>query len=260
LEKALRHPQAFFAVFLVCRVAFAAVPDFTLQLTSPTSEEETKRAFAQERHADVVVFYDAGKALHLQRPERKEPFTSEAELPAFKVRLSGGRSCGNSGTRCRFGAVVISGVALGPVGDNSRCVSKRLFDCPQCGAPVPFPSSIAVFAVCAHCQSMVVLRESGIERFGEMAALPPDLSPLQCGARGVWQGVAFELMGRVRVEWDGGSWTEWWAEFADHRSGWIAETQGFFTISFQSNRDGRCQQRRACKQEKSCPWQERTTR
>ena len=85
---------------------------------------------------------------------------------------------------------------------------------------------------------MVVVRGASVERLGEMAALPPDLSPLQIGTRGVWDGAAFELIGRIRVEYDGGSWTEWFAEFADRRTGWIAETQGFFTISFpQESKD-----------------------
>ena len=66
-----------------------------------------------------------------------------------------------------------------------RPVSQRLYDCPQCGAPVPFGSSIAVFAVCAHCQSMVVLRGASVERMGEMAALPPPLTARR-GAEGVW--------------------------------------------------------------------------
>lgn len=79
---------------------------------------------------------------------------------------------------------------------------------------------------------MVLVRGASVERLGEMAALPPDQSPLQCGSRGVWNGTPFELIGRIRVEWTGGSWTEWWAEFADGQSGWIAETQGFFAVSF----------------------------
>ena len=103
---------------------------------------------------------------------------------------------------------------------------------------MPFGSSIAVFAVCEHCRSMVVLHDSGVERLGEMAALPPDLSPLQIGSCGVWKGVTFELVGRIRVEWDGGSWTEWFAEFDDRRTGWVAETQGFFAISFPQKYDG----------------------
>ena len=120
----------------------------------------------------------------------------------------------------------------------SRTVSKRLYDCPQCGAPVPFQSSIAVFAVCEHCRSMVVPRGASAERLGEMAELPPDLSPLQIGTRGTWSGVAFELIGRLRVEWEEGSWTEWSAVFADGRTGWLAETQGFFTVSFAQDGHG----------------------
>ena len=53
--------------------------------------------------------------------------------------------------------------------------------CPQCGAPVPFRSSIAVFAVCEHSRSAVVRRDFQLETFGMMAELPPDLSPLQIG-------------------------------------------------------------------------------
>lgn len=81
---------------------------------------------------------------------------------------------------------------------------------------------------------MVVVRGATVERMGEMAVLPPDLSPLQLGSRGVWNGGAFELIGRIRVEWEGGSWTEWFAEFGDKRTGWVAETQGFFAISFST--------------------------
>jgi hypothetical protein len=46
-------------------------------------EAETKRAFAQEREADVVVFYDDANELRLWRPKRKQPFASEAELLAY---------------------------------------------------------------------------------------------------------------------------------------------------------------------------------
>lgn len=82
---------------------------------------------------------------------------------------------------------------------------------------------------------MVVPRGASVETLGEMAQLPPDLSPLQRGTRGAWNGATFELVGRVRVEWEGGSWTEWCALFADGRTGWLAETQGFFTVSFSTD-------------------------
>jgi len=108
----------------------------------------------------------------------------------------------------------------------------RTYECPSCGAPVNFASAATVFAVCEHCHSMVVRSDLKLESIGTMAELPADLSPLQVGTRGEWRGQGFALLGRVRLAWDEGSWTEWYSSFNDGRRGWLAETQGFFTLSF----------------------------
>lgn len=78
---------------------------------------------------------------------------------------------------------------------------------------------------------MVVRTDEYIQRLGEMAALPPDLSPLQLGTRGDWKGRGFRLLGRLRLEYEGGSWNEWYAEFSDGANGWVAEAQGFFMLT-----------------------------
>lgn len=111
-------------------------------------------------------------------------------------------------------------------------MAARVLDCPQCGAPVTFRSSIAVFAVCEHCRSMVVLRGADAELMGVMAALPPDLSPFQIGTRGEWKGRGFEIVGRLRVEWEEGSWNEWCILYDTNTTGWLAEAQGLLMISF----------------------------
>ena len=111
-------------------------------------------------------------------------------------------------------------------------MSARVLDCPQCGAPVTFRSSIAVFAVCEHCRSMVVLRGADAELMGVMAALPPDLSPFQIGTSGEWKGKGFEIVGRLRVEWEEGSWNEWCILYDAKTTGWLAEAQGLLMISF----------------------------
>jgi ribosomal protein S27AE len=80
---------------------------------------------------------------------------------------------------------------------------------------------------------MVVRHDVNVEAIGQMAALPPDLSPLQLGARGEVDGVAFTLIGRVRLAYEEGSWNEWYAQFGDNRAGWVAEAQGFFMVSFE---------------------------
>lgn len=116
-------------------------------------------------------------------------------------------------------------------------VSARAFDCPSCGAAVPFASSIAVSAVCAFCQSIVVVRGAQVETLGVLAKLPPDVTPLQPGTRGAWQGRGFELIGRLRVTWEGGSWNEWCADFSGGPQGWVAEAQGFCMVSFRTEVD-----------------------
>lgn len=107
----------------------------------------------------------------------------------------------------------------------------RAYDCPSCGATLNFASSIAISAVCSFCQSLVIRRDLDLEALGKIAQLPPDLSPLQIGTTGEFQKVSFRLIGRLRWQWSGGSWTEWFAECGDGHSAWLAETQGFFTFS-----------------------------
>ncbi len=72
-------------------------------------------------------------------------------------------------------------------------------ECPNCGAPVPFASAIAVFAVCGHCRSSVVRRDAQVELMGVQAQLPPDISPLQVGTQGEFDGRPFTIIGRVRI-------------------------------------------------------------
>lgn len=104
--------------------------------------------------------------------------------------------------------------------------------CPACGAEVDFKSSVTVFAVCPYCHSMLVRHDVDLEALGKMADLPPDMSPLQVGTRGRFQGNGFELLGRLKMAWTDGSWNEWYALFEDGREGWLAEAQGFYMVSY----------------------------
>src|SRR5438105_14260230 len=81
---------------------------------------------------------------------------------------------------------------------------------------------------------MVVRHDVNVEAIGKMAELPPDLSPLQIGTHGEFDGLGFTLIGRVRLAYDEGSWNGWCALFSDGRYGWLAEAQGFFMASFET--------------------------
>jgi len=105
--------------------------------------------------------------------------------------------------------------------------------CPACGGELRFKSRISVFGVCSYCASMVVRHDMNLESLGKMAQLPPDMSPLQLGTRGNYDGKRFELIGRLKIGWENGTWNEWYALFDDGREGWLAEAQGFYMVSFQ---------------------------
>ena len=98
---------------------------------------------------------------------------------------------------------------------------------------MPFESAIAVLAICGHCRSSVVRREVDVEAMGQQAQMPPDISPLQVGTEGQYEGRRFRLVGRVRVGYREGTWNEWCADFGDGLWGWLAEAQGFLMVSFE---------------------------
>lgn len=110
----------------------------------------------------------------------------------------------------------------------------RSYDCPNCGGTLKFESSIAVSAVCPYCTSLILRKDLNLENLGKIAQLPPDLSPLQIGTTGNFRGRGFRLLGRLRWKYDGGSWTEWYAECQDGYA-WLAETQGFYTWSKETD-------------------------
>ncbi|HEU5079510.1 MAG TPA: DUF4178 domain-containing protein [Opitutaceae bacterium] len=113
----------------------------------------------------------------------------------------------------------------------------RNYECPSCGAPIKFASAATVFAVCEHCRSMVVRSDVELKAIGTMAELIPDITPLQLGTTGRFNDQSFTLLGKLRLNWGDGAWTEWYAEFAGGIRGWIAETQGFYAVSFARDQE-----------------------
>jgi hypothetical protein len=109
--------------------------------------------------------------------------------------------------------------------------------CPQCGAPVEFVSAASLSAVCGYCSSALVREGAALQRIGQSAELFDDHSPLQLGASGRYQGLAFTLVGRLQIDSDSGRWNEWHALFeaaddATPRSGWLSEDNGAYVFSF----------------------------
>jgi hypothetical protein len=111
------------------------------------------------------------------------------------------------------------------------------FNCPSCGAPVNFRSAAIVLAQCGNCKKGVVRHDLNLELIGQEAILQADMSPFQPGTSGVYEGKTFDLLGRLKVVYDQGTWSEWYALFHDGTVGWLAEAQGLYMMSFEKARD-----------------------
>ena len=109
----------------------------------------------------------------------------------------------------------------------------KQYPCPSCGAQVVFRTSIAAYAVCPYCHTMLVRDDDNLKKIGEMAQLPDDMSPFQIGTGGVYNGVHFGIVGRLKIGWAEGSWNEWFIVSDDGRKGWLAEAQGFYSPCFE---------------------------
>ena len=103
--------------------------------------------------------------------------------------------------------------------------------CPACGAQVEFRSDNSTIAICAYCTSTLLRTGDAIENLGKMAELFDDHSPLQLGARGVFDGIVFGLIGRLQYRYDGGTWNEWRMLFDDGREQWLSEDNGQFVVT-----------------------------
>lgn len=106
-------------------------------------------------------------------------------------------------------------------------------NCPSCGAEVSFKSKSSIFSVCSFCNSTLVRHDLQIDAIGKMSDMPSDLSQLQVGSCGIYEGSKFEIVGRQKIKWSDGFWNEWYLYFDNGKEGWLAEAQGLYMISFQ---------------------------
>jgi len=109
--------------------------------------------------------------------------------------------------------------------------------CPGCGAPVDFASAASASAVCSFCRSTLLREGEVLRRIGVSAELFEDHSPLQLGATGRHQGVAFSVVGRLQYRYAEGSWNEWHVLFdaaadATPKPAWLSEDNGAYVLSF----------------------------
>lgn len=108
------------------------------------------------------------------------------------------------------------------------------YACPNCGAPLIFKSSVSIYTTCTNCRSTIVRHDMDLERLGEVSELLDDMAPLQVWTTGRFEDKPFTLLGRIKIIYDGGTWSEWYALFDDGRQAWLSSAQGQYMMSFET--------------------------
>src|SRR4051794_38499217 len=111
-------------------------------------------------------------------------------------------------------------------------------NCPSCGAPIEFALGSSIVVICEFCGSAVARTDRDVRNLGKVADLVDTRSPLAIGVEGRFERRPFVLTGRAQIAHPaGGVWDEWYATFGDGTTGWLAESQGRFHMTFRAAGD-----------------------
>lgn len=111
-------------------------------------------------------------------------------------------------------------------------MTQPVATCPNCGAKITFQWSSSVQTVCDYCRSILVRTDVDLKKVGQVADLPPDVSPIQLNTEGIYRNKSFVVIGRILYEYEQGGWNEWHFVTNDGNSGWLSDAQEEYAVSF----------------------------
>lgn len=101
--------------------------------------------------------------------------------------------------------------------------------CPSCGAPVEIKNRFSKVLVCGYCGTHLRVTGDGFDAAGKHPKLAEFPSIFQVGAKGTIIGKPFTAMGRMRYNYPGGHFDEWFLEY-DGGTAWFTEDEGTYSL------------------------------
>lgn len=102
--------------------------------------------------------------------------------------------------------------------------------CPACGAPLDIKNRFVKLAACDFCGQTLLIKDTGIDPTGKTAKLVDLPSKLFIDAEGEIEDKQFQVLGRLRYQYDSGMWDEWFIMFDGEQPGWLVEDEGTFKL------------------------------
>ena len=101
--------------------------------------------------------------------------------------------------------------------------------CPSCGAPVEIRNRFSKVLVCGYCGAHLRVTGDGFDAAGKHPKLAEFPSIFLVGSRGTIIGKPFTAMGRMRYNYPGGHFDEWFLEY-DGGTAWFTEDEGTYSL------------------------------
>lgn len=108
--------------------------------------------------------------------------------------------------------------------------------CPNCGADQGWQARFSQLLVCSHCNTASYVDQGALRAVGQMASLAQTPGPFYLHGTGLWSGMRFTVIGRVRYSYEQGFWDEWLLNFQDGSTRWVGEDGDEYTITTLKDR------------------------
>lgn len=107
----------------------------------------------------------------------------------------------------------------------------RTFECPSCGSQIDQKHPGSRTLVCSYCGQTSHLNADSLQSAGEKRLLIDYGSALKIGMQAKWKGKDFQVLGKLRIDYDDGFWDEWYIQFLDDgEEAWIQEDDGSYVL------------------------------
>lgn len=101
--------------------------------------------------------------------------------------------------------------------------------CTSCGAPVEIKNRFSKVLVCGYCGTHLRLSGDGFADAGKHPKLAEFPSLFKVGSTGTILGKPFTAMGRMRYNYQGGHFDEWFMDY-DGGTAWVTEDEGTYSL------------------------------
>jgi len=102
-------------------------------------------------------------------------------------------------------------------------------NCTSCGAAITIKNRFSKILVCEYCGTHHRIKDGGINIIGKFAKLADYPSLLKPGSTGTILGAPFTALGRIRYNYGGGFFEEWFIDL-DGDKGWLTDDEGSFSL------------------------------